>query len=317
MFHPRSEGRERLRCEKGDLVVSLPAQRLQDGRDARGGVVLNRRDASQPRRHALAHVGQQPRRVDAQQRGEHEHLRAERAEPAADIHLGMEDGAEFQIRGLLVQRESRIGDRNELPPGGLTKLRLGLRPVIREVRVALGHPAGFRGEDEDRALQIQRDIDRVRPRRGRIQDVHPHPVGQHERRPLGARPERLQVRVDALRRPSHPHHDDVSDAVAREVLGELLERRQHRHHLIRQPQPAQPFGAILKCRPVALSPPEVVDRLRGWWSGDRQRLRSVWNPNVNVNPNGLGCGEACVEAAGIQPLRQPCGVVCMLDQLLD
>ena len=149
------------------------------------------------RRRAGVRHGRRPieegREVDAAERGRDQTKVGERRVAPADVGWVQKRLAEATTMSLLRQRRSGVGDRDELA-------RLLPRPFeeILVVRQRLERGARFRGDDEDRFLQVDRLLERRdRGRVGGVEHVDVERAFRH--------PERLAEDLGRQAATAHAH----------------------------------------------------------------------------------------------------------------
>ncbi len=169
LLDPIAEGGQPRRGQDGELVA--PGDRgLADGCPKRETGVRGRVSSAACVRHGPG-ASQQPRKVDAVQRGRNEAEDRQRGVAAADVGWCLDDGAKLLRLRQVHQGRARIGDGDEVERGcNLAHRRL--------IGIRFGGRSRLRGDAEQRAL-LRRPRTKAADRVGmrRVTDPQLQPVG--------------------------------------------------------------------------------------------------------------------------------------------
>ena len=169
--------------------------------------------------------------LHAHQRGGTDAERRECAVAPADVRVAEERVPEAVSLRELEKRRARIGYRDIMAPLAQA------RPEILEQRARLDRAPRLGGDDEQRASQLERDLEGAdRGGVGRVEHVQPGPSG------AGGKAATQHLRGE--RGAAHAEQHDVGDALVANLLRERLGIAQFAEHPLRDRQPAQPVGDL-------------------------------------------------------------------------
>ena len=256
LLDPEAERVQRRRRDEGELVAAVQGHGGEDRAEHRRRVLL--------RRGKLRHVArmhgavEQRVHVDARERRRHHAEVRQRGVAAADIRHVDEDLMEPVALRVFDQLRAGIGDGDEALAGAIAFDRLHAVVEVAVEHHRLGGRAGFRGDDEEGALQVERLLEVAHGLGdGGVEDLEPRiagPVAEDAPRDLGA-----QARA------AHAEDHDVVE-VALDGLGEGAQLRDLLLHQLRHGEPAEGVGDDLLVRVVVLPErrvflPDAIDEL--------------------------------------------------------
>jgi hypothetical protein len=125
-----------------------------------------------------------------------------------------------------VQRRAVVSDGDEVIGPARNARRLEPGPEVGGHRVGLDRAAGLAGQEEERAREIDRRVDRGhRTRVRRVEHL--------ERRPPDPDAEHRTDDFGRETRAAHPEQHDVRESAGANAIGELLHARQRRNDPVR------------------------------------------------------------------------------------